>query len=132
MQAWLPNFVEIITAARRIDELVGLVNQGSWSDEEIVQGVLEKVGTAIPYGDLNSSPQTSWNLNYERRTIVRFEEGMTVGRLEEARAAAVRVSSPESKRSAAADALEIERNRIGFNGYISGANRTYGFLNETD
>lgn len=132
LQAWLPGFVEIITAARRIDSLVGMVTQGSWEDEEIVQGVLEKTGNAIPYGDYNSSPQTSWNINYERRTIVRFEEGMTVGRLEEARAAAIRSNSAENKRGAAAVALEIERNRIGFNGYNAGANRTYGFLNETD
>ena len=132
LQAWLPGFVEIITAARRIDSLVGMVTQGSWEDEEVVQGVLEKTGNAIPYGDYNSSPQTSWNINYERRTIVRFEEGMTVGRLEEARATAIRSNSAENKRAAAAVALEIERNRIGFNGYNAGANRTYGFLNEQD
>ena len=132
LQAWLPGFVEVITAARRIDELVGITTQGSWEDEEIVQGVLERVGNATLYGDQTSTPLTNWNVNYERRTIVRFEEGMTVGRLEEARAAAIRTNSPENKRSAAANSLEIERNRVGFNGYNSGANRTYGFLNSTD
>ena len=129
LQAWLPGFVEIITAARRIDNLVGMTTQGSWQDEEVVQGVLEKTGNAAIYGDLTNTPLTSWNVNYERRTIVRFEEGMTVGRLEEARAAAIRTSSPENKRSAAANSLEIERNRVGFNGYNNGTNRTYGFLN---
>ena len=131
LQAWLPGFVEIITAARKIDMLVGITTQGSWEDEEIVQGVLEKVGNATLYGDTTSTPLTNWNLNYERRTIVRFEEGMTVGRLEEARAAAIRTNSPENKRAAAANSLEIERNRVGFNGYNSGANRTYGFLNSS-
>lgn len=130
LQAWLPGFVNVITAARRIDTLVGVVTQGSWEDEEIVQGVMEMTGNAIPYGDYTNIPQSSWNVNYVRRTIVRFEEGMTVGVLEAARAAAIRVNSAESKREAAATALEIERNRIGFNGYNSGANRTYGFLNE--
>ena len=57
---------------------------------------------------------------------------MTVGRLEELRAAAIRSNSPENKRGAAANSLEIERNRVGFNGYNNGANRTYGFLNSTD
>lgn len=132
LQAWLPGFVNIVTAARRIDELVGVVTQGAWEDEEIVQGVLERTGTAIPYGDYTNIPQSSWNVNYERRTIVRFEEGMTVGRLEEARAAAIRANSAEAKREAAAQALEIERNRIGFNGYNAGANRTWGFLNDPD
>lgn len=130
LQAWLPGFVQDVTAARRIDELVGVVTQGSWEDEEIVQGVMELVGNAVPYGDYTDVPLSSWNVNYERRTVVRFEEGIMVGRLEEARAAAIRANSAEGKRSAASRALEITRNDIGFFGYNAGANRTYGFLND--
>ena len=132
LQAWLPGFTEVITAARRIDLLVGITTQGSWEDEEIVQGVLERTGNAVIYGDYTNTPLSSWNVNYERRTIIRFEEGMTVGRLEEARAAAIRTNSAENKRSASAVSLEIERNRVGFNGFNGGANRTYGFLNSVD
>ena len=132
LQAWLPGFVEIITAARRIDNLVGITTQGSWEDEEIVQGVLEHTGNAPIYGDYTNVPLASWNVNYERRTIIRFEQGMVVGRLEERRAAAIRTNSAENKRAASARALEIERNRVGFNGFKSGAGRTYGILNETD
>lgn len=132
LQAWLPGFVEVVTAVRRIDSLVGIVTQGSWEDEEIVQGVLEHTGNAPLYNDYSNVPLSSWNVNYERRTIIRFEEGMVVGRLEEARAAAIRTNSAENKRAASARALEIERNRVGFNGFQSGANRTYGILNETD
>ena len=131
LQSWLPGFVHDVTDARVIDELVGITTQGAWHDEEIVQGLLERTGRAIPYGDYTNIPQASWNVNYVRRTIVRFEQGMTVGRLEEARAAAIRMNSAEGKRGAAARALDIERNLIGFFGFNSGANRTYGFLNET-
>ena len=130
LQAWLPGFVEIVTAARRIDEMLGIVTQGNWEDEEVVQGVLEKTGTAQPYGDYTNVPLSSWNVNFETRTIVRFEEGMQVGILEEKRAAAIRNSSADAKRGAAANALEIQRNRVGFYGYNDGANRTYGFLND--
>ncbi len=130
LQSWLPGFVEVITAARRIDVLTGITTQGRWEDEEIIQGVLEHVGSPVPYGDLTNSPKASWNVNFERRSIVRFEEGMMIGRLEEARAAAMQVSSPDEKRKAAALALEIIRNSVGFFGYNSGANRTYGFLND--
>ena len=56
LQAWLPGFTEVITAARRIDDLVGITTQGSWEDEEIVQGVLEKVGNAALYFDQTSTP----------------------------------------------------------------------------
>lgn len=91
---------------------------------------MELTGTSVPYGDLTNVPLSSWNANYERRTLVRFEEGMFVGKLEDARAARANINSGDRKRAAAALALEIQRNRVGFYGYNSGANRTYGFLND--
>lgn len=130
LQQWLPGFVEIITAARNIDLLVGISTVGQWEDEQVVQGIMEPLGTAVPYSDSTNVPRSSWNLNYEWRTIVRFEEGMHVGRLEEARAARVRANDAEMKRNAASTALEIQRNRIGFFGYNNGLGRTYGFLND--
>ena len=130
LQSWLPGFVRVLTQARKIDNLVGVVTQGRWEDEEIVQGVLELVGQATPYGDYTNVPLSSWNANFERRSVVRFEEGLRVGKLEEARAAAMQVNSAESKREAAALALDIQRNRVGFYGYNGGSNRTYGFLND--
>lgn len=130
LQNWLPGFVRINTAARKIDELVGLTTTGSWEDEEVVQGVLENVGNAQPYGDYTNVPLASWNVNFERRTVVRFEKGIKVGMLEEARAARIRMNSAAEKRTSASTALEIQRNLVGFNGYNNGANRTYGFLND--
>jgi hypothetical protein len=130
LRNWLPGFVHVITAARKIDELVGITTSGAWEDEEVVQGVLELTGTSVPYGDLTNIPLASWNSNYERRTVIRFEEGMMVGKLEEARAARARLDSAAQKRTSAALALEIQRNRIGFYGYNNGDGRTYGFLND--
>ncbi len=130
LQNWLPGFVNVITAARKIDDLVGLSIAGSWEDEEVIQGMLELTGTSVPYGDSTNVPLSSWNTNYERRTVVRFEEGMEVGKLEEARSARAQVNSGAQKRAGAALALEIQRNRVGFYGYNNGAGRTYGFLND--
>lgn len=130
LQAWLPGFVRAITAARKIDELVGITTVGEWEDEEVVQGVLEPVGSAVPYGDYTQVPFSSWNNNFERRTVVRFEKGFQVGSLEERRAARVRINTAAEKRAQASLALEIERNQVGFFGYNSGNNRTYGFLND--
>lgn len=132
LQHWLPGFTEIITAARKIDTLIGVTTQGSWEDEEIVQSVLEKTGEAESYGDFTGVPYANWNVNYERRTVVRFEDGMQIGRLEEQRAAAIRVSSADAKRRSASENLEIQRNRVGFFGFNDGDNRTYGFLNDPD
>lgn len=130
LQNWLPGFVHTVTQVRVIDELVGLDTVGDWEDEEIIQGVMEPTGLAQPYGDYTNVPLASWNLAWERRTIVRFEEGMRVGVLESARAAKVRVNDAATKRAAAAVALDIQRNRVGFYGYNTGAGRTYGFLND--
>lgn len=130
LQNWLPGFVHTVTQAQTIDDILGVVTAGDWEDEEVVQGVLEPTGLAQPYGDYTNIPLASWNLGFERRTIVRFEEGLRVGKLEEARAGKVKVNSAATKRGAAAMALDILRNRIGFYGFNSGDNRTYGLLND--
>ena len=130
LQNWLPGFVKVITAARKIDELVGITTTGSWEDQEIVQGLLEPIGNAIPYGDYTNVPLASWNTNFVRRTVIRFEKGIKVGMLEEARAARIRISTSAEKRASAALALEIQRNLVGFYGFNNGSNLTYGFLND--
>ena len=130
LQEWLPGFIEVITQARNIDDLIGMSTVGDWDDEEVVQGVLEQLGTAVPYNDYTNVPLSSWNANFETRTVVRFEEGLRVGVLEEARAAKAQINSADQKRAAATLALEIERNYVGFYGFNGGNNRTYGFLND--
>lgn len=130
LQNWLPGVVFVITKKRKIDNLIGVATVGSWEDEEIVQTIIERTGSAVPYGDSTNVPFANWNPNFERRTIVRFEQGLQVNALEEARAARIRTSSSENKRAAAGISLEVERNQIGFFGYNDGLGRTYGFLND--
>lgn len=130
LQEWLPGFVRMLTSARKIDELVGIATIGAWEDEEIIQGVLEPTGSAVPYSDYGNIPLSSWAADYARRTVVRFEQGFAVGVLEEARTARARIATAAEKRNSAALALEIQRNRVGFYGYNNGENMTYGFLNE--
>jgi len=130
LQHWLPGFVHVITQARTIDVLVGMSVQGDWQTEEVVQGVMELIGSPALYGDYTNTPLSSWNTNFERRTVVRFEEGLRDGVLEDLRAAAMNVNNSASKRIAAALVLEIKRNQIGFYGFNNGLNRTYGLLND--
>lgn len=130
LQAWLPDFIRVVTAPRKIDILVGITTAGSWESEEVVQGILERTGVAGIYTDHGNTIRTSANWTFERRTVVRGESGLEIGKLEEARAAAVRVNLAGEKRTAASEAMEIFRNSIGFYGYNGGNNRTYGFLND--
>lgn len=129
LQQWLPGFVYVITGARRIDDFIGMMTVGAWEDEQIVQSLLELTGYAQPYGDYTNVPLSSWNVNFNLATVVRFEEGMQVGILESARASRIQIDSGNEKRQSGALSLEIARNNVGFFGYNSGANNTYGFLN---
>lgn len=130
LQNWLPGFVRVLTTARKIDELIGISTVGAWEDEEVVQGMLEPLGVAVPYGDYTNVPFASWNPSWERRTVVRFEMGLIVGALEEARTARMRASTAAEKRASSALALDIQRNRVGFYGFNDGSGRTFGFLND--
>lgn len=130
LQNWLPGLVKVTTAARRIDLIAGKTVAGSWEDEEIVQGILEPLGNAVPYGDLTNVPVADWNVVWNKRTVVRFELGIQVNALEQARSARVRIDTAAEKRYSAQRQLEIARNKVGFFGFNNGNNLTYGFLND--
>lgn len=130
LQAWLPGTVRQITKIRLIDELAGVLTAGSWEDEEVVQTASELTGKAELYGDSTNIPLANYANAYERRTIVRFEQGFMVSNLEEARAAKAGVNMSVEKRAAAAESLDAARNKIGFLGFNTADTRTYGFLND--
>lgn len=130
LQEFLSGIVHVVTTARRGDLLASTTTAGQWHDEEVIQQVLEHLGTPGMYSDHGDSPLASWKTSFDRRTIVRLEMATLVTKLEEARAGAVNINSGAEKRAAAANAMEIFRNEIFFNGYNDGANRTYGFLND--
>lgn len=130
LQTFLPGFVNAAFAPRKADELMGITTIGQWHDEEIVQGTLETLGEAVPYADNTVIPFSDFNAGFETRSVVRFEQGLKVGRLEAARTAQMRLDAASRKRTAAMLSLEFMRNRVAFNGFNNGTNRTYGFLND--
>ena len=130
LQFWIPEMVEVVTASRDADAILGRDFAGSWEDEEIVQPVIEYAGQARPYGDKTSLNLADFNVNYETRTIIRMEQDVEVGKLEAARAAKQRVDAQVSKRHGASLALAISANDIAFYGYNAGTNKTYGLLND--
>ena len=130
LQFWIPEMVEVVTASRDADAILGRDFAGSWEDEEIVQPVIEYAGQVRPYGDKTSLNLADFNVNYETRTIVRMEQDVEVGKLEAARAAKQRIDAQGSKRHAASLSLAISANDIAFYGYNAGTNKTYGLLND--
>jgi hypothetical protein len=130
LQEWLPGFVQVITAKRLIDELVGISILGDWNDSQVVQSAIELTSGAIPYSDNANINLADFNPEYVFRSVVNFMQGMTVGIKEEKNAAKVRINTAAEKRNACALSLEIIRNAVGFFGYNNGANATYGFLTD--
>lgn len=130
LQFLAPEAITQLTTKKDIDELVGIAMAGTWSDEEIVQAIIERLGSARPYGDKANPNLASYNVNYEKRTIVRFEEALETGILEDERASKARINSHSIKKEAVAEILEIARNLVGYFGYTNGDNKTYGLLND--
>lgn len=132
LQSWMRGVVWILTQARKIDEAIGINIVGSYSDEEVVQTILERLGVAQPYTGYQNVPLSNFNLNYAKSTIVRFESGMFVENLEAERASKVNVSADNAKREACIQELEIARNNVGWSGFNDGLGLTYGLLNAPD
>ena len=132
LQYWMPTAVEVITQAKMADELFGRTVCGSWEDESIVLPVIEYTGRPGVYGDDVNAPLASFNQTLEDRTVVRFEEGLMSGKLEDARTAAsnLKKSAHDLKRSAVAAAFGIVQNEVAFYGFNDGKNKTYGILND--
>lgn len=130
LQVFMPGFVAVAMQPRKIDELIGMSTIGEWHMEEIVQGFVEQAGNAVLYSDNGNVPLSNINSQFERRSIVRFEQGMQVGIQEELIAGEQRLNVADMKRQAVVIALEQRRNQVGFYGYNNGNNRTYGFLND--
>ncbi len=130
LQYFLTEPIKVVTQARKADEAMGREIAGNWEDEEIVLQVIERIGQAKPYGDHTAVKHSSYNANYEKRTIVRFEDGFMSSKLESSRSSKSRLNDPQLKRDAALESLAISLNDVAFNGYNNGANKTYGLMND--
>lgn len=136
-QYWMPEAIEVITAKRNADALLGRDIMGTFEDEEVVVRTLERTGQVRPYSDASDVPLVSWNQTLEKRLNLRFELGMKSGKLADLRASKMLVNSDSEKRAAIATAFAINQNEIAFNGYNSynassntTGGLTYGILND--
>jgi hypothetical protein len=131
VQAFLPGLVRAVTNAKLMDEIVGVTTIGTFKDEQIVQLFVENTGVATLYADTSNVPMSGFNQNFVWRDVVRYESGFEVEILEEMRGDAMRINVANEKRLSVTDfVLERARNEVGFYGYNSGNNNTYGFLTD--
>ena len=133
IEYWMPTAVEVVTQNRMADNLFGRTVCGArWEDEKVIRAILEYTGRPTAYSDTTNATLADFNQTLEDRTIVRFEEGMLSGKLEDARAAAsnLKKSAHDLKRAAVAKGFAISANETAMYGFNNGQNKTYGILND--
>lgn len=132
LQTIIPGWVGTIYPARKIDEVLGVTNIGRWEDEIVAQGTVDYAGIGKPYMDHPNTPLANVNVGFNEATVQRFELGLEILRLEDARTSAIGMNLADHKRRAVTIGLDTIRNMIGFRGYNDGASGTYGMLNAPD
>ncbi len=130
LQNWLPGFIFGLTVPQSADEDFGVANFGDWHMATIVRGQKDFRANPKVYSDSSNTNQASWTPSWITRNIVRFEQDLQVGRLEEAQAGEIMTSSAADKRYATMTALDQMRNYVAYYGFMQGENRTFGFLND--
>src|SRR5690554_685553 len=130
LETWLNGTLRAITSIRNIDRIAGVSTVGNWEDEAIRLRLEEGAGQAELYGDNTNIPLADIRTTVESRGIARFELGFRTGLLEAARMSAAGFDAMNSKRRAVQDALDVNRNAIGFKGFNSDDTNVYGLLND--
>ena len=130
LQAFLPGVVYVLTKVRKADYIAPVSTAGAWHMKEIVLKVMEHTGSPRFYSDHGGIPFSSFNETYVTRQVLQFELGVMLTKLADERAAATGTNPQAVKRTALANAFEILRNDIAFNGFDVGNGETYGLLND--
>jgi hypothetical protein len=130
LQEFLPGVVNVLTKVRKADYIAPVSTAGDWHLEEVVLKVMEHTGSPQLYSDHGAVPFADFHENYVKRQIVRFELGVQMAPLADARSSATGTNPDAQKRGALANAFEILRNNIAFYGFDIGNGETYGLLND--
>lgn len=130
LQWWSPKIIETLFAKYTADEIMSIQNAGSWEDVEAVIPEVETQGDVALYNDYGNSKNSGYNVNFNRRSVVRFMSSVSVGNLEQAQSSKWRINARDRKLVGTTRALDIQRNLTMFNGFLVGDNANYGLLND--
>ena len=126
--------IEVLTTPTMIDKICGRSIVADWETEEVIQPIVEGAGVPQLYGDDNDPAFASFEFDFEKRTVQRFELATRLGKLEDARLAkmnALGFKSPyDLKRSSLARSFQLLLDEIGHRGFANGAGMTFGLLND--
>ena len=130
-QFWFTDIVNALYRGRSFKQTYGVDQVGDWTTETVVQPMLELTGDMALYDDFSRPPLAGYNLGWTTRGTVRFETGLEVTKLEEARAGVMRQNAYQLKKAATILKSDIWMNNIFWNGFATdGAKPVYGIFNE--
>lgn len=130
-QFWFTDIVNALYRGRSFKQTYGVDQVGDWTTETVIQPTLELTGDMALYDDFSRPPLASYNLGWVTRGTVRFETGLEVTKLEEARAGVMRQNAYQLKKAATILKNDIWMNNIFWTGFgVNGAKPIYGLLND--
>lgn len=131
-----PVVVESILAKRSGEEVAGSRRKMlDWADEDYYIPLVERTGGTTPYSDFGQSRVAGINPTFSKGGHYRFSASLNIGSLEEEQYAKAKMNAYDLKMGAVGEALEVEANRVAFEGYIdnsANAYKCYGILNHPD
>lgn len=123
--------VEIITQKRSAEEIVGAKTKlMDFAQEKGQFPIKERTATTTPYNDFGDAEYSGLNVNWEDVNNYRFSTSLVYGDLQVEQYAEAKINYVNEITTGASEAIAIEFNRIGFNGYIKDGNFiVHGMLN---
>jgi hypothetical protein len=128
LQEDIPGIVSGLSTPLRIDLLTGITVAGTWATEELRVKGEEYTGQAEFYTDHGNIPLVGVSALEEKRDVVRFEQGLSVGLLQEEQDGMDQRDALNSNRNAQIESLNRSREQVAIFGVANA--RTYGLLND--
>ncbi len=126
--------IRVATQRTTIDEVLGRTQEGSWAHVAVTKQFRELTGRTGDYKDMADATIPRVNRGYTRqsRSVIRLSAGLVVGELESRQSAMVpgMYSPHQDKREAIALLMKLDRDAIGYFGYLLGDAECYGLLND--
>ena len=130
-QFWFTDIINALYRGRSAKQVYGVDQVGDWTTETVVQPTLELTGDMALYDDFSRPPLAGYNLGWATRGTVRFETGLEVTKLEEARAGVMRQNAYQLKKAATILKNDIFMNKVYWKGFAADGSRPiYGIINE--
>lgn len=123
-----PQAIRVLVAPMKIEEIIGTVKKGDWTDLTVQFPVVESTGEVSSYGDWNNNGSSGANINWVPRQSYHFQTISQYGEREMAMYGKAQLDYKAEIDIGASLVINKYHNRMGFFG-VTGL-QNYGLLND--